>query len=82
MRAFRSFFYTLGLSAFPAFPGRQSSEQRGVGDVFFAPINAAILAEILARTARLTKERSENRVIWLIAAFVILAQVGKYDRRG
>jgi hypothetical protein len=70
-------FYTLGLSAFLPFLAA-NHRSSAAWAMFFAPIVAAIFAEILARTVRLTRERSENRVIWLIAAFVLLAQVAKY----
>jgi hypothetical protein len=69
-------FYTLGLSAFfPLFVVNHRSS--AAWPMFLAPILAAFLAEVLARTVRLTKERNENRVIWLIAAFILLVQVGK-----
>lgn len=70
-------FYSLGLSAFfPFFVVSQKSS--AAWPMFFAPIVAALLAEVLTRTVRLTKERNENRVIWLVAAFILLVQVGKY----
>jgi hypothetical protein len=70
-------FYTLGLSAFfPFFVVNHRSS--AAWPMFLAPIVAAMLAEILARTVRLTSERNENRVIWLIAAFILLVQVANY----
>jgi hypothetical protein len=70
-------FYTLGLSAFfPFFVANHKSS--AALPMFLAPIVAAFLAEILARTVRLTKERNENRVVWLIAAFILLVQAGRY----
>jgi hypothetical protein len=70
-------FYTLGLSAFfPFFVVNHRSS--AAWPMFLAPIVAAALAEILARTVRLTNERNENRVIWLIAAFILLVQVARF----
>jgi len=70
-------FYTLGLSAFfPFFVVNHKSS--AAWPMFLAPIVAAFIAEVLARTVRLTKERNENRVIWLIAAFIVISQVGRY----
>ena len=73
-------FYTLGLSAFLPFLAA-NHRSSAAWAMFFAPIIAAIFAEILARTVRLARERAENRVIWLIAAFVLLAQAAKYTLR-
>ena len=70
-------FYTLGLSAF--FPLMIVNHRSDAAwPMFLAPIVAAGLAELLSRTVRFTKVRAENRVIWLIAAFVVLSQVAKY----
>jgi hypothetical protein len=70
-------FYTLGLSAFfPFFVVNHRSS--AAWPMFLAPIVGALLAEVLARTVRFTKERNENRVIWLIASFILLVQVGRY----
>lgn len=70
-------FYTLGLSAY--FPVMIVNHRSSAAwPMFLAPIVAAGLAEILSRTVRFTKVRAENRVIWLIAAFVLLSQVAKY----
>jgi len=69
-------FYTLGLSAF--FPFLIANHRSSAAwPMFLAPIVAAIFAEVLSRTVRLAKDRAENRVIWLIAAFVLLAQIAK-----
>jgi hypothetical protein len=68
--------YTLGLSAF--FPFLIANHRSSAAwPMFLAPIVAAIFAEVLSRTVKLTKERAESRVIWLIAAFVLMAQLGK-----
>lgn len=70
-------FYTLGLSViFPLLIVNHRSD--AALPLFLAPIIAAVFAEILARTVTLTKELAENRVIWLIAAFLILSQVAKF----
>jgi len=70
-------FYTLGLSAF--FPLLIVNHRSNAAwPMFLAPIIAAVFSEIFARTIRLTRERTENRVIWLVAAFIVLAQFGKY----
>jgi hypothetical protein len=70
-------FYTLGLSAF--FPLLiLNNRSNAAWPMFLAPIIAAVFAEVLARTVRFTKETAENRVIWLIAAFILLAQVAKF----
>ncbi len=70
-------FYTLGLSAFlPLVIVNHRSNAAWL--MFFAPIAAAAFAEIFARTIRITAERVENRVIWLIAAFILLSQVAKF----
>jgi hypothetical protein len=70
-------FYTLGLSAFfPFFVVNHKSS--AAWPMFLAPIVAAILAEFLARTVRLSKERNENRVIWLIGSFILLVQVARF----
>jgi len=69
-------FYTLGLSAF--FPFLIANHRSSAAwPMFLAPIIAAVFAEVLARTVALTKERAENRVIWLIAAFVLISQIAK-----
>jgi hypothetical protein len=69
--------YTLGLSAF--LPLLIVNHKSGaVLPMFFAPIIAAAFAEVLARTIRLTRERTESRIIWLIAAFIILSQTFRY----
>ena len=70
-------FYTLGLSAF--FPLMIVNHRSNAAwPMFLAPIAAAGLAEVFSRTMRLTKVRSENRAIWLIAAFVLLSRIAKY----
>lgn len=69
--------YTLGLSAF--FPLLISNHRSSAAwPIFLAPIVAAVFAEVLARTIRFTKEARENRVIWLVAAFILLSQAAKY----
>ena len=71
------FFYTLGLSAFWPFliVNHRSS---AAWPMFLAPIIAAVFAEVFARTIRITEEKAGNRVIWLIAAFVLLSQIAKF----
>jgi len=70
-------FYSLGLSAF--FPLLIVNHRSNAAwPMFLAPIFAAVFAEVLTRTIRLTKETTENRVIWLIAAFILLSQVAKF----
>jgi hypothetical protein len=70
-------FYALGLSViFPLLIVNHRSS--AALPLFFAPIISAVFAEVLARTVTLTKEMAENRVIWLIAAFLVLSQVAKY----
>ena len=70
-------FYTLGLSAFwPLLIANHRSN--AAWPMFLAPIIAVIFAEVLARTVRITEERAENKVIWLIAAFILLSQVAKF----
>jgi uncharacterized membrane protein len=69
-------FYTLGLSAF--FPLVIANHKSTAAlAMFLAPIVAAVFSEILARTIRFTKETTENRVMWLVAAFIVLAQIAK-----
>lgn len=70
-------FYTLGLSAYIPFlvVNHRSS---AAWPMFLAPIVAAVFAEVLARKIRLTEQKTANRVIWLVAAFIVLVQVAKY----
>lgn len=69
--------YTLGLSAF--FPFLIVNHRSNAAwPMFLAPIIAAVFAEVLTRTVRLTKETTGNRVFWLIAAFILLTQVAKF----
>ena len=69
-------FYTLGLSAFlPLLLVNYRSS--AAWPMFLAPIVAAVFAEVLSRTVKLAKDRTENRVVWLIAGFVLIAQVAK-----
>lgn len=69
-------FYVLGLSAFIPFLifNHRSS---AVWPMILAPIIAALFAEVLARTVRLARDTTENRVVWLIAAFILLSQGAK-----
>lgn len=70
-------FYTLGLSAF--FPFLIVNHRSNAAwPIFLAPIIAAVFAEVLTRTVRLTKETTGNRVFWLIAAFILLSQIAKF----
>jgi hypothetical protein len=72
-----SVFYTLGLSAFwPLLIANHRSS--AALPMFLAPLVAVGLAELCARTIRISEERTENKVIWLIAAFILLSQVAKY----
>lgn len=76
-KAILAVVYTLGLSAF--FPLLIINHRSSAAwPMFFAPIVAAVFAEVFARSVRFTKEMRENRVIWLVAAFVLLAQAAKY----
>jgi hypothetical protein len=76
-KALFAIVYTLGLSVF--FPLLIINHRSSAAlPMFFAPIVAAVFAEVLARSFRFTKEKSENRVIWLVAAFILLAQAAKY----
>jgi hypothetical protein len=70
-------FYTLGLSAFIPFliVNHRSS---AAWPMFLAPIVAAVFAEVLSRTIRFTEQKPANRVIWLVAAFILLVQVAKF----
>ena len=78
--AFFAAFYTLGLSAFfPLFIVNHRSY--AAWPMFLAPIAAAAFAEVLARTVRIARDLAENRAIWLIAAFVLLAQLAKFTLR-
>jgi hypothetical protein len=68
--------YTLGLSTYFPFLVVHHRSNAALA-MFIAPIVAALVAEILSRTFRLTKESAENRVIWLVGAFIILAQAAR-----
>ena len=70
-------FYVLGLSAF--FPLLVANHRSAAAwPMFLAPIVAAAFAEVLGRTVHIARDISDNRAIWLIAAFVLLAQIAKY----
>jgi len=68
--------YTLGLSAFFSLLIVNHRSNAAL-PIFLAPIISAVFAEVLARTVHLAKETAENRVIWLIAAFILLSYLGK-----
>jgi hypothetical protein len=70
-------FYTLGLSAiWPFLIINHRSSAAWL--MFLSPIATAVIAEVFARTIQITGDRAGNRIIWLIAAFVMLSQVAKF----
>jgi hypothetical protein len=70
-------FYTLGLSAF--FPLLIINHRSNAAlPMFLAPILAAALAEGLGRVVRIAKDTAENRVIWLIGAFILISQAARF----
>ena len=69
--------YVLGLSAFlPVLAFNHRSD--AAWPLFLAPLVSAVIADSLARRLRFTQEVTENRVIWLIASFILMAQFGRF----
>jgi len=71
-------FYTLGLSAMWPLLMAANHSSSAAWPMLLAPMIAAGFAEVFSRLIQFTKVKAENKVIWLIAGFILLSQVAKF----